>query len=102
VDDHAATSRNGEARVTNQAPTLPALREGDRREYRCRVGGIILGLKLDREGRPCARCGAWFRRTPGRWMTCQSCYLENSEMEPLASRVSSAGWRRRQPLDTDG
>ena len=36
-----------------------------------------------RIGRPCARCGVVFQRTPVRWMTCLNCYLVNSRGDPL-------------------
>jgi hypothetical protein len=45
--------------------------------------------------RSCARCGVLFERTPTRWLTCQRCYLANSEVDFLASRAAlSLSWTR--------
>jgi hypothetical protein len=54
-----------------------------------REGGSDLGA------RACARCGVRFRRTPVRWLTCQSCYLANSEVDHLASRAKLSPFRTR-------
>ena len=55
-----------------------------------------------RIGRPCARCGVVFQRTPVRWMTCLNCYLENSKGDPLEFRagLSSTSKRPRHPGPT--
>ena len=48
-----------------------------------------------RIGRPCARCGVVFQRTPVRWMTCLNCYLVNSKGDPIEFRAGlSSSWRR--------
>ena len=44
--------------------------------------------------RPCARCGSAFQPTLVRRLTCQSCYLANTDLDPIAwvgSRVRHAG-----------
>jgi hypothetical protein len=55
-----------------------------------------------RIGRPCARCGVVFQRTPVRWMTCLNCYLVNSKGDPLEFRagLSSSSRRPRHPEPT--
>jgi hypothetical protein len=54
-----------------------------------------LGHGPQRSGRPCARCGIVFQRTPARWMTCPNCYLVNSKGDPIEFRAGlSSSWRR--------
>jgi hypothetical protein len=48
-----------------------------------------------RKASTCARCGVRFSRTATRWLTCQRCYLANTEVEPIASRAAlSPFWTR--------
>jgi hypothetical protein len=56
-----------------------------------------------RSGRPCARCGVVFQRTPVRWMTCLNCYLVNSKDDPLEFRAGlSSSLRRPRHLEPTG
>jgi hypothetical protein len=41
-------------------------------------------------GRACARCDRLFLPTPVRRLTCQSCYLANTDLDPVASRGEPA------------
>jgi hypothetical protein len=51
--------------------------------------------RSQRIGRPCARCGVVFHRTPVRWMTCLNCYLVNSKGDPLEFRAGLSSSTRR-------
>jgi hypothetical protein len=87
-----AVTGTGEAR---RRPTGLRRRRTAGRGGQCHPGGIFPERQPVLEARMCARCGVRFRRTPSRWLTCQRCYLANSELEPIATRASlSLFWTR--------
>jgi hypothetical protein len=62
---------------------------------RRRSGGLARDGRSEFGARSCARCGVLFERTPTRWLTCQRCYLANSELDPIESRAAlSPSWTR--------
>jgi hypothetical protein len=62
---------------------------------RRRSNGLARDGRSEYGTRCCARCGVLFERTPTRWLTCQRCYLANSEVDFLASRAAlSLSWTR--------
>jgi len=88
----------GAARGPHRDPVEGAIRigiGGRRRQWHDRP------RRSERE-RACARCDRAFQPTLVRRLTCQSCYLANTDIDPVASRgepTRSIGHSRTVALD---
>jgi len=82
-----AEARRPEARVSGARVAVSA---GRRRPSELARNG-----RSEYGTRSCARCGVLFGRTPIRWLTCECCYVANSEVDFLVSRAALSTFRAR-------